>query len=263
LSSVVARSRCPVHDHKYFGLGQSTLRLLTGAGPTVARIRVDSAGLAESVAVDLGRPVLAEVVQRLTVDGTEFETHDVSMGNPHCIVLLQSSSVGRVNHAASLAEFDVDAFGRALHDQSRYAPTNGANVSFVTIRDSMAPPAVDIRTYERGAGETWSCGSGITATVCSLLARRRRTNSSAVVGADGSYSECVRVFVRGGELTVTCRLADRAADDSTAVASAILHRDVLSVELDGPATEVFQGSCSIRFDPHVTQATPVTSASEV
>jgi hypothetical protein len=170
-----------------------------------------------------------------------------------------------------LDALDVPLWGQRLHDHARYTASHGTNVSFVSIRppsttmtDSAAASAasvgltVDIRTFERGNGETWSCGSGISASCSTVLARRARTVMPAdAAEAARPYKESVRVFVRGGELRVTCTLVDRPANSAAAAAAAAasssslssssacpssrLLRDVLSVELCGPAEEAFEG----------------------
>jgi diaminopimelate epimerase len=60
------------------------------------------------------------------------------------------------------------------------------NTGFLEI---VAPDRVRLRVYERGAGETRSCGTGACAAVA--IARRR-----------GRLAAEVRVQVRGGELRV-------------------------------------------------------------
>lgn len=256
-----------VYDHKCTQPRPAALNLMTGAGEKTARMVADpTTGLAAQISLDLGRPVMElslSSVQPLLV-------HDVSMGNPHSIVLLPDADPTGVLRASHLDQVDVDRWGKAIHDDARYTNTHGTNVSFVSIRpggdcsnssssssssSAPSPPAspvsgaalsvsplpppvftVDIRTYERGNGETWSCGSGISATVSSLLARRPRASVASAFVPVGGYAETVRVFVRGGELSVTCWMKDRPASPSDFVL-----RDVLRVQLTGPAAEVFEG----------------------
>jgi diaminopimelate epimerase len=75
------------------------------------------------------------------------------VGNPHYVVAL---AAGR-----ELAELD-------LYEAPGIEPTpaNGANVEFVVPAEPMIKDGVgyiNMRVYERGVGETLSCGTGICA----------------------------------------------------------------------------------------------------
>lgn len=265
----VCVSAVSVFDHKLTDPRPSTLHLLTGAGAKQARVGADpDTGLAASIALDLGVPAIASSAHSLqgkTPAGAVWTVpaHDISMGNPHCIVLLEPLAAPRDSadnslQGLSLEEVDVPVWGQRLHDHARYRSSNGTNVSFVSVREGGPPSpsavapgtgaaclTVDIRTFERGNGETWSCGSGISASVCSVLTRRRAALPHAASAAAGeSYKETVQVFVRGGELSVTCTLVDR----SDAGGDSFLRRDVLRVELSGPATEVYEGTFPVVLD---------------
>jgi diaminopimelate epimerase len=244
-----------VHDHKLIGTGVETLHLLTGAGEKIARIHCDSTtGKASLISLDLGRPVLSDSEESISLSsGTvRLRTMQVSMGNPHSIVVLPD--------AAALEAVDVETIGREMQTMERHRETHGVNVTFVAVREatpsSSASSAsssseaysltLDLRTYERGNGETWSCGSGLSAAVASVLARRPRSGGLSSAEA---YSETVRVVNRGGQLLVTCQLRDRtpaSTSSSNGSASSVILRDVLAIELSGPAVEVFQGSCTLQ-----------------
>jgi diaminopimelate epimerase len=78
----------------------------------------------------------------------------------------------------------VGTLGPLLESHPRFP--RRVNVGFLEI---VARGAVRLRVYERGAGETLSCGTGACAAVA--VARRR-----------GLLDREVRVGVRGGELQV-------------------------------------------------------------
>ena len=73
----------------------------------------------------------------------------VSMGNPHCVVTVDS-----------VADAPVDVLGSELSVHERFP--KDANVGFMEI---VAPNYIKLRVYERGAAETLACGSGACAAV--------------------------------------------------------------------------------------------------
>ncbi len=105
----------------------------------------------------------------------------VQVGNPHTVVLLPQGT--------SLADLDLTRAPVVTP-----APTGGSNVEFVVTRPGpgAGQAALDLRVFERGVGETRSCGTGAAAAA---LAARAITGASA---ADW------HVRVPGGELQVNC-----------------------------------------------------------
>ena len=73
----------------------------------------------------------------------------VSMGNPHCVVTVDS-----------VIDADVGSLGRELSLHERFP--EDANVGFMEI---VSPNYIKLRVYERGAAETLACGSGACAAV--------------------------------------------------------------------------------------------------
>jgi diaminopimelate epimerase len=128
----------------------------------------------------------------------------VDVGNPHVVVALSSD--------AELAELDL---GAAPVLEPR--PAHGANVEFVVpaeplVRDGVG--AIRMRVFERGVGETLSCGTGVAA---SALAVRHWAGPAA--------PDRWVVDVPGGRLGVRV-VGDR-------------------VLLSGPATLVFTGQVGL------------------
>jgi diaminopimelate epimerase len=109
----------------------------------------------------------------LEVAGQTLEIGAVSLGNPHAVL-----TVPAVDAAP------VATLGPAIERHARFP--RRVNAGFLEVR---APTEVRLRVYERGAGETQSCGTGACAAVA--VARRR-----------GQLGPAVRVGVRGGELQV-------------------------------------------------------------
>ena len=81
--------------------------------------------------------------------GNERDVMILSMGNPHCIIFVPATS-----------EAAVTEVGNAL--QSHPAFPQGVNVTFLQV---LARNHVKCRVYERGAGETFACGSAACAAV--------------------------------------------------------------------------------------------------
>ena len=109
----------------------------------------------------------------LSVDGHLVELGVVSIGNPHAVLTVDSVETA-----------PVGTLGPLIESHPRFP--RRVNVGFLEI---LARGAVRLRVYERGAGETLSCGTGACAAVA--VARRR-----------GLLEPQVRVGVRGGELQV-------------------------------------------------------------
>lgn len=132
----------------------------------------------------------------------------IDVGNPHVVVALPSHD--------ELAAIDLSR--PPVLDP---APAHGANVEFVVPADPLVEDGVGgitMRVFERGVGETLSCGTGVAA---SALAVRHWAGSAA--------PDAWRVSVPGGELGV--RVV--AVGDSS------------HVLLSGPATLVYSGEISL------------------
>lgn len=125
------------------------LHIGTRAG--VRDIQKNKAGFA----VDMGRwkPESAEVL--VSVRGLEVAkpSQGINVGNPHLVVALASNE--------ELESLDLSVAPKLNPD-----PEAGANVEFVVPADPMITNGVgkiSMRVFERGVGETLSCGTGIVA----------------------------------------------------------------------------------------------------
>ncbi|MBS2535666.1 diaminopimelate epimerase [Catenulispora sp. NF23] len=109
------------------------------------------------VTVDMGVPVFPTERGSVTVDvkGTPEPAVDVDMGNPHAVVFVDST-----------------ADAGTLYDMPTVLPAGvyaeGVNVEFAA---DLAPRHLAMRVYERGVGETRSCGTGACAV---MIAAARR-----------------------------------------------------------------------------------------
>ncbi len=140
--------------------------IATRAGLRVAR--VDEAG----IRVDMGAPTLGGE-STATLVGRAYRGRVVHVGNPHLVCAAPDG----------LAGLDLT---RAPGIDAGTFPA-GANVEFV----AGAGEHVAMRVYERGSGETQSCGTGACAVAAVALADA------------GREAGMVAVDVPGGRLTVT------------------------------------------------------------
>jgi len=151
-------------------------------GPIEARV-LDG----DFVAVNMGPPefdparvpFITEVqADRYTLDvaGGSFEVAILSMGNPHCVVEVDD-----------VATADVARLGPLIESHKHFPART--NVGFMRLRDRAN---IELRVYERGAGETLACGTGACAAV--------------VAGCrQGQLDDEVAVQLPGGELVVSWR----------------------------------------------------------
>jgi len=137
-------------------------------------------------AVDMGVAELAaqrDPVLRVST-GPDQPARDavaVDVGNPHAVVVLDDvAAAGPLIQAPSISP--PDAF------------PDGVNVEFVT---RIGPRSFQMRVFERGAGETPSCGTGICAAAAVLYATDRPP------GAARHDPVPYQVDVPGGQLIVT------------------------------------------------------------
>lgn len=138
------------------------------AGRIEARVLDDG-----SVTVDMGAPTRPERIE-LPVLGAPLQATVVSMGNPHCVVDVDS-----------VAAADVGKLGPAIERHELFP--EGINAGFMHIRDRSN---IDLRVHERGVGETLACGTGACAAV--------------VAGqVSGRLDERVAVNLPGGQLVVS------------------------------------------------------------
>ena len=166
------------------------IRVETLGGRIVPRLEDDG-----EVSVDMGPPALASpLVERLTVGASRVEVAILSMGNPHA-----------VQRVPDVEGAPVTAEGPLLERHARFP--DRVNAGYMQIIDRYA---IRLRVWERGAGETLSCGTGACAAAVSGIAL-------------GLLDSPVRVQTRGGALTIAWAGGDNA------------------VWMKGPAQSVFEG----------------------
>ena len=168
---------------------------LTVEGGRVTRVRVDMGApvtAAEQIpVVGLGDEVIGKTV---TVDGRDWTMTCVSMGNPHAVIWTEE-----------VAGLDLEAVGPKFEHHPMFP--DRVNTEFARIIDRQN---IEMRVWERGAGETMACGTGATATAYAAW-RCGLTDSK------------VTVHLLGGDLEIEY---DQARD---------------TMLMTGPAETVFEG----------------------
>lgn len=196
-----------VYDH---GLtDQTEIAVETKSGIKGLSLTVENHKVTK-VRVNMGAPLLCAadipVISRkeqvidepVLIGGWEYHITCVSMGNPHVVTIVEDT-----------ASFPLEQVGPLFENHPMFP--DRVNAEFVQIKSRSE---LNMRVWERGAGETWACGTGTCAAVVACV-------------QNGYTDEKVLVHLRGGDLEI---FYDRAND---------------TVWMTGPAAEVFEGEIDI------------------
>lgn len=184
---------------------KTTVKIETLAGIKTLILNTKD-GKVETARVDMGEPILeAEKIPvistekpvknlELEAENKKFKFTCVSMGNPHAITIVENTK-----------EFDVEKYGKVLEVDKAFPKK--ANIEFAQIVDRQN---INMRVWERGAGETLACGTGAcaTAVACNL---------------NGLTDRKVNIELLGGTLNIEWNETDN------------------HVYMTGPAVTVFDG----------------------
>ena len=122
-----------------------------------------------NIAITMGMPFesLVEASPVVTTEISHWDGEAIFMPNPHCVTIVD----------------DVDTVGSLL-SAPHVAPSDifpeGANVEFI---QRISDTHISMRTFERGVGETLSCGSGACAAAF-VWARRAQLATNWTVQVD-------------------------------------------------------------------------------
>lgn len=166
------------------GFGESgSLIVATGAGLRTVSLVIEDGSLTFAT-VDMGPvtfdppaiPLAAASPFDLeaTFHGVAYTGDAAGMGNPHFVLVVDDVEAARVTQ-----------HGPRLEHDERFP--NRTNVEFIAPNDRGG---IDMRVWERGVGETRSCGTG--ACAAAAVARRR-----------GMVGDETVVTLPGGDLSVT------------------------------------------------------------
>lgn len=137
--------------------------------------------------VDMGKPILSAkdipvhsddekvISKKVTIADREFEMTCVSMGNPHAVLFIDEHP----------KDFDLNYYGALMESNTDLFPDR-VNAEFAKVIDRHT---IEMRVYERGAGETLACGTGTCATVVAAILK-------------GLVDYDVTVHLLGGDLQI-------------------------------------------------------------
>jgi diaminopimelate epimerase len=191
-----------VHDHGM--TAKKEIRVETLAGLIIPKLEGNG-----EVTVNMGIPKFepAEIpfvaeeralTYQLEIDGKQVEISALSMGNPHAVQL-----VADIDEAPVLTE------GVLIQGHARFPKRVNAGYFEVVDRHHIR-----LRVYERGAGETLSCGTGACAAVVAGIQR-------------GMLGSSVKVSFQSGDLSICWEGENRP------------------VWMTGPAVTVFEGEIDL------------------
>lgn len=190
---------------------RETLSIETKSGVKKLELTVRD-GIVTGVVVNMGQAILEParipvrgegedfIGRTLTVGDKEYTVTCVSMGNPHCVIFTKG-----------IDDIELEKIG-PLFEHHECFPDQ-INTEFVEVIDRRT---MKMRVWERGSGETISCGTGTCASTV-----------AAVLNGYCDRGEEIEVRVRGGVLYDT-------------------YLENGEVLMKGPATEVFRGEINVQ-----------------
>jgi diaminopimelate epimerase len=136
------------------GAAEQEVRIGTGAGPKHLRLlaREERCFTFE---MNMGAAAMEEL--HASIEGRDCTI--LNVGNPQCVFFVENF------------DFDWQGLGARIERHTRFP--NRTNVSFVRVADAHSPAGhtLDVRFFERGAGETMSSGTGSTGAAAAAVAR--------------------------------------------------------------------------------------------
>jgi diaminopimelate epimerase len=122
----------------------------------------------------------------LPVDGREVRVTCVSMGNPHAVTFTSEA----------IADYPLDVLGPLVEHHEIFP--NRVNFGVARVIDQSR---MDVRVWERGAGETLACGSGCCAAMVAAHLKGRVGDSVDITQPGGlltvDWAGTGDVFLRG------------------------------------------------------------------
>jgi len=154
-----------LYDYGYASSRQFSVETLTDI--VYADIIEEEEGKATVIRVDMGKAIFTSkeipvnsdktefIAQKIIAGDREFEVNCVSVGNPHCVVIMED-----------LDEKEIRKYGPLLENHPIFPKR--INVQFARV---LSDHAAQILIWERGAGYTLASGSSSCAASCILVRR--------------------------------------------------------------------------------------------
>ena len=181
-----------VHDH-LLESPRDTVTVETGAGVLSVQVVARDSGTATQLRVNMGPPVLAAAAIPTTLDGSPplrqpldvdltgcgidaVNVTAISMGNPHAVCFFDDHAV--------VTDTLVHTLGPRIEHHPAFP--NRTNVEFVTCPPGGDATTFTQRTWERGSGETFACGTGAAAVMVAGVLEGRLANQAVgtLLGGD-------------------------------------------------------------------------------
>ena len=196
-----------VYDNKMTDKTTIAVETLSGIKTLELNVKNDKV---ETVKVNMGTPILLPkdvpvvsdkdkvVDEPIVIDDKEYRITCVSMGNPHAITFIENTD-----------DLEIETIGPKFENNPIFP--DRVNTEFIQILDRNT---VKMRVWERGSGETFACGTGACATVCTRV-------------LNGLTDEKVTVKLLGGDLFIE------------------YNREENTVYMTGPAKVSFTGKIEV------------------
>ncbi|HUI54695.1 MAG TPA: diaminopimelate epimerase [Bryobacteraceae bacterium] len=146
-------TRCAAAFLIRHGCSTDVLRIRTGAGIKTLHL-LGRTGLSFEFEMNMGRPEITTERFALPLSTGARDVTLVWVGNPQCAVPVDDF------------DFDWRAMGAEIEGHPHFP--NRTNVSFLK---PLSEHSIDVRFYERGAGETMSSGTGSVGAAVTAVAR--------------------------------------------------------------------------------------------
>lgn len=196
-----------VYDYKLTDKTSISIETLAGIKYLDLTVENDKVVL---IKVNMGKPELTPsnipviatgekvVNEPIEVDGNVYHMTCVSMGNPHAVIYMED-----------VKNLKIQEIGPKFESHERFPKRT--NTEFVRVIDNKN---IEMRVWERGAGETLACGTGACATaVASML--------------NGFTEDEVTIHLLGGDLNIKW------------------DKESGNVFMTGPAAVVFEGEIQL------------------
>ena len=146
-------TRCAAAFLIRHGYAAGVVRVRTGAGIKTLRL-LRRNGLKFEFEMNMGRPEIIAERFPLPLSTGPRDVTLLSVGNPQCVVPVEDF------------DFDWRKMGAEIESHGHFP--NRTNVSFIVPVDRHS---INVRFYERGAGETMSSGTGSTGAAVAAVTR--------------------------------------------------------------------------------------------